>query len=564
MTAANSDTSIELVCRWFHRCLGRHTTCRGQDHGPRLLPTRLVQLERQTNLSSISAKVCLTSGLPVDTTYVTLSHCWGKPPNTFLKLEKSNCDKLQREGIDFDKLSNTFKDAMRMAIELGVHYIWIDSLCIIQNSKDDWAHESKTMGDVYRFAICNIAATGYQNGETGLFRERSKVPFSYYPLEVNCTLRVVNNNGFTIEQADVNGIYIRLDETDFRKTVNSGILNTRGWVAQERVLSPRIIHYTPEKIWWECSELVANEALPSGDYKRWYDLGQMSIIPKLKKTDKKAAYAIWREFTSVYAGTAITEKTDRFPAMAGVARVVGDLLDDNLVAGFWERDIVRSLAWIYDDKIESIPDSQPAPSWSWASLDTKLRNYGHLICCSEVSADKMSWISFKVLSRNQSFMSDLQSPLSEGSAVCGLGIRGPLRTLPLDFLEKIERLKTLITKIVRYDITEMVPALRENLPEGQRWRRNESTHALLLSKMNDTGLCGLILQQVSEAELEGWKSQQEGLKLEDEAAFRRTGYFQLHFESKAALDEQARVSTTSRGSQSLLFEECGLQDFYLI
>lgn len=186
--------------------------------------------------------------------YTTLSHCWGT--GEVFKLLKSNLDDL-RQDIPIKRLPKVFQDAIFVSIEIGICYIWIDSLCIIQDSKDgeDWTHEARRMGDVYKHGEFNIAATGYEDGSSGLFSER-KALLRIYPLvSLKCVVR-----GKYGSKRSFDGVYVGFEPTEFDGEINQGPLNGRAWVAQERILSPAVLHFTPKHVWWECSRLIANEA----------------------------------------------------------------------------------------------------------------------------------------------------------------------------------------------------------------------------------------------------------------------------------------------------------------
>lgn len=102
--------------------------------------------------------------------YVTLSHCWGQEP--FMTLRHQNKKKLMEEGVMLTELSKNFQDAVGVARFLGIHYMWTDSLCIIQGDKGDFDVEGDLMDQVYRNSYCNIAATDSFDCNGGLFRHR--------------------------------------------------------------------------------------------------------------------------------------------------------------------------------------------------------------------------------------------------------------------------------------------------------------------------------------------------------------------------------------------------------
>lgn len=169
LTSNNSYASLRTVQMWIRDCLKNHTGCHNSVSQDRALPTRLIDLGETDR---ILLKLCLGRHIATETPYVSLSHCWGD--KTFLRLLQSNLSRFQ-EQIPLEKLPKTFKDAIELTKRLGIRYLWIDSLCIVQDSSEDWLHESGRMANVYRFALVNIAATRAQDGEVGRFTERSLI-----------------------------------------------------------------------------------------------------------------------------------------------------------------------------------------------------------------------------------------------------------------------------------------------------------------------------------------------------------------------------------------------------
>jgi hypothetical protein len=176
--------------------------------------------------------------------YVTLSHCWGKIQ--IKRLTKINISQLA-ECIDVNELTKTFQEAIIIARRLGVKFLWIDSLCIIQDSIKDWDKESSAMGDVYKNALCNIAATAAPNGHTGCFLERNPL------LARTCRLRIEGLPGL----APKSQVY-DLTRVDFwKQAISAAPLIQRAWFLQERILAPRVIHFGKNQLLWECHELVS-------------------------------------------------------------------------------------------------------------------------------------------------------------------------------------------------------------------------------------------------------------------------------------------------------------------
>ncbi|KAH9233976.1 hypothetical protein K456DRAFT_1724822 [Colletotrichum gloeosporioides 23] len=455
---------------------------------------------------------------------------------------------------------------MDVTFELGIQHIWINSLCIIQDSKEDWTNESEMMGNVFRYAACNIAATSYQNGETGLFGDRALLPFATRLWHVDCLLVDYTRPDWKLKELRFNGFYMDTNLIDYQKHITFNDLNSRAWVAQERALSPSILHYTPGKIWWECNQLIANETFPLGDCAEWYQGldPPEGNIRSLKKDDEESVYSFWRDFTNHYAGTYITFEKDRLAAAAGLAHTVGELLDDNFVAGFWEKDLINSLLWTPRRhalrQIRGFPTTQLVPSWSWASLCGELETWIYSLKPEFNTTDtQLSCISLRVLSDTVGFKSDLQLDSLETSAVRGLAIRGPLRKVSTDMLASTGFWRTYKSKAISsfsswQDKKSLSPELVENIAHDQAWRLNDSTHLLPLKRTwNHKGIVGLLLQLVPGTG--------------DQDRFRRSGCFHISFRTADERNIHECLGLLERDGvyqPGYMFEERGLRDIVLI
>lgn len=179
--------------------------------------------------------------------YIALSHCWG---NLLVEEKKAFCTSKknlpQRQiGFHLSGLPKTFQDAVKVTRELGILYLWIDSLCIIQfgDNNEDWNIQSSQMGTVFSEAYCIIAATAAANSYAG-FLERD-----------------VNTKNVYVQDALGKQFYISTDIDNFDDDVGKSQLNTRAWVMQEGVLARRIIHFSANQTYWECSDGVYCENL---------------------------------------------------------------------------------------------------------------------------------------------------------------------------------------------------------------------------------------------------------------------------------------------------------------
>ena len=145
--------------------------------------------------------------------------------------------------IDISTLPRNFQDAILVTRKLGIQYIWIDSLCIIQDDLRDWEKEAKLMEQVFSSAYCTIAASSAKDSTVGFLSAREPAPFVRVPYTSKSCL-------FVCEAMD-----------DFHRDVGVGELNTRAWVLQERALSRRTLHFTKTQTYWECGRGIHCESM---------------------------------------------------------------------------------------------------------------------------------------------------------------------------------------------------------------------------------------------------------------------------------------------------------------
>ena len=185
-----------------------------------MLPTRLLDISLPQDSPIF---LVYTRNLPVSSEvplYATLSHCWGekKPLRTLL----SNVNSFHN-GIPFGGLPRTFQDAISVARELGIAYIWIDSLCILQDDEDDWINEAAHMGSIYSSCFLNLVAADAPDGAAGCFFERD--PTAKFQLPDT-------SNGNT---------YPCLPKTS--EYLSHTSISKRGWCFQETLLAPRSLYF---------------------------------------------------------------------------------------------------------------------------------------------------------------------------------------------------------------------------------------------------------------------------------------------------------------------------------
>ncbi|KAF2828715.1 HET-domain-containing protein, partial [Ophiobolus disseminans] len=235
------------------RCRQTHPSCQKGTSDSVFTPTRLV------GITGSQSELIVLRDKPVGP-YAVLSHCWGSvQPFT---LNRGTLSEL-RNGVAVTRLSKTFQDAITVITKFGIQLIWIDSLCICQDDENDWAVEASRMRDVYRNSAICIAATAAKDGNMGLFFERDTRGFTSIKMDLSWpnALQTLKDDP---EVAPMGNYWVGGQETSGHAEIDNSPLNKRSWVAQERFLAPRIMHFTRESLYYECQELLTHESSPDG------------------------------------------------------------------------------------------------------------------------------------------------------------------------------------------------------------------------------------------------------------------------------------------------------------
>jgi hypothetical protein len=255
----------------------------------------------------------------------------------------------------------TYQDAVAVTRKLGVSFLWIDSLCIIQDDRDDWDRESAQMADIYSRGFLTIAATRGKSGSAGLFHNyRLKEVCGTTERGLSYRILCHDNTQFTHP-----GIGWEEEEgTNFP-------LLTRGWVYQERLLSPRVLHFGPFELLWDCCESCHCEC--SGDRWNWVKLGYSK---HLKIGTEEQLSAEWRNVASQYSCKALTEPSDKLPALSGLAKqFLQKRPNSKYLAGTWSSSILDDMIW-YSNGDHNEKNARPtvwrSPSWSWVAVDDEI------------------------------------------------------------------------------------------------------------------------------------------------------------------------------------------------
>ncbi|KAL8789154.1 MAG: hypothetical protein Q9213_001261 [Squamulea squamosa] len=263
--------------------------------------------------------------------YTALSHYWGPPERHPIKTTTKNLDEMMTR-ILINKLPNTFRDAVDTTRELGKRFLWIDSLCIIQDDEDDWAKESALMASVYGQSYCTLAALSSQNATEGCRLVPHIRTAICRSTEIDTQDEYHNSyriRFFEREPRDWHKEYGDNPYTHSEFGTPETPLRSRAWTLQERELSVRKIHFSKDQLLWECCELKASAQLPWHHKTTEDDLETFPVRNALtENTVPGGPVAMrdrWYQLMEDYSTRSLTNKLDTLPALSGLAQQYQDI-----------------------------------------------------------------------------------------------------------------------------------------------------------------------------------------------------------------------------------------------
>ncbi|PKS05119.1 hypothetical protein jhhlp_008486 [Lomentospora prolificans] len=422
---SGSKECLKLASDLLSSCINGHKSCSAQYPASAELPTRIIDTQGP------NPKLIDTGGR--HDTYAALSYCWGVGASFMLTKATEAQFRAGRPLADFPA---TLRDAIEVTRALNIRYLWIDALCIIQDSAEDWAREAARMCGVYGGAIVTIAAACAAKTAEGIFHDRK------VPSEPRCWLDWRNGDEPSPK------VFLRPGAEISNYKLSQNALSSRGWILQETLLAPRTIWFGTEQICFECPKgsveesgrsVRITEMYRSKEYMR---ILRRNILPNwrrrlisfLKDLQLPVAtlvsfpspttifrardletlrhralvarpltiqgsfkppaspagmshFDLWIKIIENYSCRSLTVITDTLPALSGLANEFHRATGDDYVAGLWKGDLLRGLCWtrtpqhkrLSSGQVEyqpRVPEKYLAPSWSWAGSTGRLVSFG--------------------------------------------------------------------------------------------------------------------------------------------------------------------------------------------
>jgi len=270
------------------------------------------------------------------------------------------------ESIPLLYLSKTFREAVLVCRTLGIRFLWIDSLCIIQDDPQDWERESAKMADVYSGSYLNLAAAAAVDGTEGLFFPRLE------RIKVRCKLP-------SGEQDDV---FVSNSPSSYFMDSKESPLASRAWALQEKVLPPRTLIFGKDQLHWEChEELKSESSCKNMQIDQSFSSGLRRYLSSEPQPNEKISVQckLWYNMLEAYTRCNLTKSEDKLPALAGLANAFSRRSGFRYAAGLWEEDLEMGLLWKPPSPIDTqLPPRYRALSWSWAALDAKVKYFRNM------------------------------------------------------------------------------------------------------------------------------------------------------------------------------------------
>ena len=365
-----SDTTAYQQAReWLEHCIGQHKKCPNRELAE--LPTRVIDVGLDD--PKYIPRLCIGSEQG-RAHYTALSYCWGGSQNI---MSTTATIDAHMKGIPLQQLPQSIQDAVSVARGLRIRLLWVDSLCILQDSTIDKMTEIGKMRTIFRNSTVTIAAGNARSVFDGFLQPR--IPPAASQLRICCPDGSMGS--------------ISLMPYQYYNAMKEPI-NFRAWTMEERMLSPRVLFFGQKEMSWQCQTDISKSAagfhpaltegckrLPSYVFDS-PSLGKLNVDTQ---TTRDRAL-LWIEIVEEYTRRELTHEKDKLIAIGGVAAQLEIAWEDTYIAGMWRTSLIHHLAWSrlkVPSKTYPPPSIYRAPSWSWASIDGPVR----LMMLEEVDAE---------------------------------------------------------------------------------------------------------------------------------------------------------------------------------
>ncbi|RYP07637.1 hypothetical protein DL764_002374 [Monosporascus ibericus] len=315
-------------------------------------------------------------------TYAAPSYCWGGE-----QVHKTTTENLPRYSLNvqWETLPKTIQDAVKVTAALDIEYLWVDSICIVQDDDDDKAREIADMPSIYNGATVTIVAATAKTAKDGFLHDRDP--------------HTLIGNAFSLPfrcpDGRIGSVYLsKIGSLEFDEHID-----TRAWTLQEAYLSTRLLRFGNKQCSLMCQCSPSKPRIVDGwKLGQEYDVRHIENIIFLStlnveddvpafKHFYKSTYGtdleydvdaretvhgdfidMWRDLVEAYTTRSLSVPEDRCLAISGLADRIAPILKTDYVAGHWEKFLPADLLWRVR-KPQPKPRAYQGPSWSWTSVN---------------------------------------------------------------------------------------------------------------------------------------------------------------------------------------------------
>ena len=301
--------------------------------------------------------------------YAALSYCWGEQFDNQKTETRKESLQASLHRLCEDRLPQSLKDAIKVTRGLGLRYLWIDSVCIIQNDGDDMNSELGKMAHIFQNATVTISASRAKTCIEGFLGRR---------------IDDVYTTGDFMEMQMVAGkeilgpVMLSPKRCQLGQNFQEPIYH-RGWTMQEQVLSPRILEFGTQQNRWICAECeVVDGGLRVGKVEgRLQDAHTLGSRLRSELPWDNNKWSDWYHLLREYSLRRLKKQKDKLTALSAIAEAYSRKVPAEYLAGLWSVDFHKHLFWNVEKRRFPRPTCYRAPSWSWASVDGEIGLWYH-------------------------------------------------------------------------------------------------------------------------------------------------------------------------------------------
>ncbi|KAF7928356.1 hypothetical protein BELL_0020g00380 [Botrytis elliptica] len=433
-----SEKFMPLIKKWIKECDSNQDCAEFREfpkNKANFLPTRLIYLGDGT--TGQCPQIVETRDLLENRSemakqrlqYACLSYCWGS--DLPLTTTSSTLSRYKSE-LPEHKMPQIFQDAIAVSRGLGMQYLWIDALCILQDVLEDWEREALMMSDVFYHSFITIGAATARSCHDSIFSPRE---------DLSCTLSFRSS----LSKEVIGSYCIHLSKMSLERPseidLSNSIWTSRGWVWQEQIMAQRLLVFGKNMVHLKCHGCIYSENGTVDDVFGSYVLRASRFQTSYISPDD------WNMWMMDFSGRQFTFPRDKLASVSGLALAFERAMatqgqPSEYLAGHWRNEYFDgSLQWAimpenkvpFHNMIKDLhdPEKYCAPSWSWVS-----RNQGQLITLSLPPDPRDTKADFEFISNNLvAAKSNVRVRTRPGSSVTLRGRVRPFACTPIENAE---------------------------------------------------------------------------------------------------------------------------------